>query len=83
METSSRFLLSNLFSAGHFLIGQLYARWYGIGVPIRFPTKEDIDYTVIGMLLTLGFAAVVRSQLSRQLNSSQTLRRKNQLCKDR
>jgi len=25
-------------------------------VPIRFPTKEDIDYTVIGMLLTLGFA---------------------------
>ena len=57
METSSRFLLVICSQLGIFLIGQLYPRWYGIGVPIRFPTKEDIDYTVIGMLLTLGFAS--------------------------
>lgn len=57
METSSRLLLVICSQVSIFLIGQLYARWYGIGVAIRFPTKEDIDYPVVGMLVTLGFAS--------------------------
>lgn len=57
MGTSSRLLLVICSQLGIFLIGQLYARRYGIRVLIRFPMKVDIDYTVVGTLVTLGFAS--------------------------